>query len=169
MESLKSTIIYLEGKIESSAGEVKTKYESALEKAQNKLLDLLDSMEINDPKPSSTSGEMYKKNSQMKFIESALSDSTFRGLDINETTRFIERLEKVFAVTVTGKDVSLEPDFLDLVKLRLSDAVFKNLQASQADVSSFEKLKEWLKTTYGGNFNAFQILQRAWDVEFKPE
>ena len=168
MEQLQSTITFLEAKIESAGGQTKEKYEAALEKAQLKLLELIDTVDTSI-KSTSTSSETYKRNSQIKSIESALNETTFKGLDINETTRFVERLDKIFIITVTGKDPTLESDFLDLVKLRLSDAVFKNLHASQADVSTFDKFKLWIKTTYGGNFNAFQILQRAWDIEFKPE
>ena len=168
MEALQSTITFLRAEVESSDGEIKQTYETALKEAQAKLIELIRGLDISDRNKSSTSSETYKRNSQVKSIESALTEVTFKGVDINETTRFIERLAKVFMITVTGKDPTLETDFLDLVKLRLSDAVFKNLVTSQSDVSTFENLKNWLKTTYGGNFNAFQILQRAWDIKFKP-
>ena len=170
MEGLQSTISFLETKIESASAESKPQYQTALSRAQSKLLELIEAVDTSpNTKDASSSSQTYKRNSQIKSIESALSDTSFKGLDINETTRFVERLEKIYIITVTGKDPTLEADFLDLVKLRLSDPVFKNLHASQVDVSTFIKLKNWLKTTYGGNFNAFQILQRAWDIEFKPE
>lgn len=168
MEELRATITFLRAEVESSDGEIKESCEAALQNAHAKLAALINAVEITPTQRAPTTSETYKRNSQIKSIESALSETKFSGKDINETTRFVERLEKIFIITVIGKDPSLESDFLDLVKLRLSDAVFKNLHASQADVSTFEKLKSWLKTTYGGNFNAFQILQRAWDIEFKP-
>jgi len=167
LAAVQTTIVFLEGQIAKSDGVTKDGYTKALAQAQESLTKML--LTVAEPKPVDSTNVTYKRNTNIKTIESALSESMFKGTDINETTRFIERLEKVYVITVTEVDPSLEKDFIKLVKLRLSDSVFKNLIASKCDVSTFEKLKAWIKSTYGGNFNAFQILQRAWDVDFKPE
>ena len=167
LDKLQSTITFLEEHIKSSTGSTKTEYEASLVEAQAALKKTLTN--INTAKaPSATTTSEYRRNVNIKSIESALSESTFVGLDINETTRFIERLDKIYEITVKGVDLNLEADFVKLVKLRLSDTVFKNMQNSKADVSTFQNLKTWIKSTYGGNFNAFQLLQKAWDIEFKP-
>ena len=166
LNAIQTTIQFLEDKIKTSSDDIKDGYVTALTQAQLSLTKML--LSAGEVKPDTTN-ITYKRTTNIKSIENALNETTFNGCDINETTRFIERLEKVYMITVSDVDVTLATDFLKLVKLRLSDAVFKNLIASKVDVTTFDKLKQWLKTTYGGNFNAFQILQRAWDIEFKPE
>lgn len=164
LNAVQTTITFLEDKVTSSSGPAKDNYEAALTEAQQTLKRMLGT--IGQTKIADTQST-YKKHINIKAIESAITDCCFHGRDISETTRFIERLEKVYKITVVDVDQTLEADFLKLVKLKLSDSVYKTIQ--DTDVSTFEKLKTWIKLTYGGQFNAYQILQRGFDVEFKIE
>jgi len=167
MEELTNTIKFIEEKIQAATGAEKTKYEESLEEAQESLKVLLKN--IRTP-TSNNVNQTYQRNTNIKSIENALVEvGHFRGLDISETTRFLERLDKIFTITVTEVDTTLEAEFIKSCKLRLSDSVYKNMVASQADVSTYQNLKTWLKSSYGGSFNAFQIVQRCWDIPFKKE
>jgi len=168
MDEVTKTITFLEEKIASSTDSIKQGYEDSLAQAQETLKTLLkDAAKPAPAKESST--EAYKKNANVKSIEYALSETHFNGLDLSETRRFIERLDKIYQITVENVDATLEADFLKLVKLRISDLVYKNMVNSKIDISTFQKFKSWIKTTYGGQFHAYQVLTRAWDIEFRPQ
>ena len=55
------------------------------------------------------------------------------------------------------------------IKLKLGDNVWKHLNTTKTDVSTFEKYKIFINTNYGGFQNAFQVVNRAFDIEFDPK
>ena len=63
----------------------------------------------------------------------------------------------------------LQGDFLAQIKLKLGDNVWKHLDTTKADVSTFEKYKIFINKNYGGFQNAFQVVNRAFDIEFDPK
>ena len=161
--SIQETIDIINKKIEESTDEdAKNALREALTSAEKAKSDA-------DNTKANITTDTYKRNSNIKTIETALSDTMFNGIDTNEVRRFLERISKVFELLVTNVDPSLEVDFLKLVKLKLGDTVYKNLTNSKADVSDFKKFKEWIKESYGGQLNAFQSLQTAWDIPFNPQ
>jgi hypothetical protein len=88
-------------------------------------------------------------------------------LNITETERYISKLNQFFTSLVSEIDPSLEVEFVSQIKLKLGDNVWKHLDTSQPDVSTFERYKIFKKTTYGGFQNAFQVVNRAFDIEFE--
>ena len=172
LEQIQKTIQFLKTEIDAATddSEVKTSYEKSLALAQAALEKRLQDA-ANDTKPEvNSTNETYRRSLNIKSIESALNDlSTFKGIDIKETTQYIERLEKIYTVMVKEVDASLEADYLKLVKVRLSDQVYKNMTTTNEDVSTFENYKSWVKKQYAGRLNAFQLLQRAFNVEFRPK
>ena len=93
----------------------------------------------------------------------------YNGLNITETERYISKLNQFFTLLVSDVDSSLEGEFLSQVKLKLGDNVWKHLDTSRPDVSTFEKYKNFINSTYGGFQNAFQVVNRAFDIEFQPK
>lgn len=162
--SIQETIDLLNNKItESKDDDAKRALQEALASAEKVKTDM-------DVKPNTNvASDTYRRNCNIKIIETALSDTIFNGIDSNDQRRFLERLDKIYNLTVKNVDKSLEPDFLKLVTLRLGDTVYKNLTNSKADVTTYEKFKTWIKDSYGGQLNAFQSLQTAWDIQFNPQ
>ena len=173
LEQIQNTIEFLEGKITAATDDTdaKTSYEESLKLAQAVLQkSLKETTEENKPVIHSATNETYKRSLNIKSLENALNDvQTFKGIDIKETTQYIERLEKIFTIMVKEVDPNLEADYLKLVKVRLSDQVYKNMSTTNEEVSSFDEFKSWIKKNYGGKLNGFQLLQRAFSVEFRPE
>ncbi len=172
IKQIQDTIEFLEGKITAATDDTdaKTSYEESLKLAQATLQKCLkDTYEEKKPVLATTTNETYSRSLNIKSIENALNDvPTFKGIDAKETTQYIERLEKIFTIMVKEVDPNLEADYLKLVKVRLSDQVYKNMSTTNEDVSSFDKYKSWIKKQYAGRLNAFQLLQRAFNVEFRP-
>ena len=74
MEGLQSIIAFLETKIESASLESKPQYQTALSRAQDKLLELIEAVDTSpSTKDASSSSQTYKRKPQIKSIESALS------------------------------------------------------------------------------------------------
>ena len=77
-------------------------------------------------------------------------------------------MEQLFYLLVTQVDSELEPDFLIHMKLRFGLNVFNQLQTCSAPLNSFEKVHNFLRDGFGGNYNAFQRVSRIFDVPFNP-
>ena len=107
-----------------------------------------------------------KRQYQIKSIRDALSNITFTGETIQQTCKFIDKMDKIYAVTVLDVDPTLESDFLLAAKLNLGDMVYKNMASSGTSIKSFKEFKKWIKVTYGGRLNAYQLFQVGWDIPF---
>ena len=113
------------------------------------------------------SDKLYDRG--VKAISSALKElPTYNGLNISETERYLAKLNQFFTLLVTGVNENLEGEFLSQIKLKLGDNVWKHLDTTKPDISNFEKYKIFINTNYGGFQNAFQVVNRAFDIEFDP-
>ena len=131
-------------------------------------LSLSPAKKSNKTENSSSDSKAFERN--IKKISLALNDiPQYNGLNITETERYISKLNQFFTLLVSEIDPSLEVEFLSQIKLKLGDNVWKHLDTSRPDVSTFEKYKIFINTTYGGFQNAFQVVNRAFDIEFEPK
>ena len=119
-----------------------------------------------EQKPSVPSAQIAHAQ-KVKAIESALHDvPLFRGTQSNEAERFTARLSQMFHLLVTNNDATLEPDFVRLSTMRLSEDVFQHILQSGSDITTFAKFKDVIKSTYGPKLNAVQQMNKLYDLEF---
>ena len=106
----------------------------------------------------------------VKAIALALKDlPVYNGLTINETERYTSKLKQYFALLVTEVNGNLESEFLMQCRLRLGENVWKHIDTAKPDIQNFEKYITYINNTYGGQQNAFQVVSRAFDIEFKKD
>jgi len=91
----------------------------------------------------------------------------FNGGGAVELCAFLENLSQ--AHDTFCKDAKFEEPFMQSATMRLSQHVYSNLKSSGKDVSTFEKLKDWLKSTYDAQLTPYQLLGCAWDTSFDQE
>ena len=176
LESIERAILGFEKKISKSTDEnEKSKLAGYIAQIREKLtenivnqLSLSPAKKSNKTENSSSDSKAFERN--IKKISLALNDiPQYNGLNITETERYISKLNQFFTLLVSEIDPSLEVEFLSQIKLKLGDNVWKHLDTSRPDVSTFEKYKIFINTTYGGFQNAFQVVNRAFDIEFEPK
>ena len=66
---------------------------------------------------------------------------------------------------IKNGDASLEPQFVQQCKLKLSNAVFNHVVQSKTDVSTWDKFSSVIRSTYGPKLNATQLLNQIYDLE----
>ena len=91
----------------------------------------------------------------------------FNGGGAVELCAFLEKLNQ--AHDTFCKDAKYEEPFMQSATMRLSQHVYSNLKSSNTDVSTFDKLKDWLKSTYDAQLTPYQLLGCAWDTTFQKE
>ena len=78
----------------------------------------------------------------LKKISVALNDiPQYNGININETEKYVSKLNQYFSLLVTEVDPNLETEFLSQIKLKLGENVWKHLNMTKPDVSTSEKYK----------------------------
>ena len=106
----------------------------------------------------------------VKAISLALKDlPVYNGLNISETERYIAKLNQYYSLLVAEVDTNLEQEFLTLIRLKLGENVWKHIDTAKPDIKNFDKYLTYIRKTYGGQQNAFQVVSRAFDIQFKPE
>jgi hypothetical protein len=106
----------------------------------------------------------------VKAISLALKDlPVYNGLNISETERYIAKLNQYYSLLVAEVDKNLEQEFLTLIRLKLGENVWKHIDTAKPDIKNFDKYLTYIRKTYGGQQNAFQVVSRAFDIQFKPE
>ena len=156
---------FLEGKISTAEGAMKTKLETTYNEAVDNLAKAIQI--LGQAKPQVTSSVNYTKTQQIKAIENALNGvPTFTGVDIHETQSFCDHLSQIFSIMVTDVDPSLEPEFIKIVKLKLTQSVFKQMNQTKADVTTFDKFKQYVQSNFAPKHNAIQVMSKIFDVEF---
>ena len=163
---MRSTVDWYDTKIAAEQdAERKGKLIASRDMIESKLEAAMQGLSL-ESKPTVPSAQIAHAQ-KVKAIESALHDvPLFRGTESNEAERFTARLNQMFHLLVTNNDVSLESDFVRLATMRLSEDVFQHLLQSAADISSFAKFKEVIKSTYGPKLNAVQQMNKLYDLEF---
>ena len=163
---MRSTVDWYDTKIAAEQdAERKGKLIASRDMIESKLEAAMQGLSL-ESKPTVPSAQIAHAQ-KVKAIESALHDVLlFRGTESNEAERFTARLNQMFHLLVTNNDVSLESDFVRLATMRLSEDVFQHLLQSAADISSFAKFKEVIKSTYGPKLNAVQQMNKLYDLEF---
>ena len=163
---MRSTVDWYDTKIAAEQdAERKGKLIASRDMIESKLEAAMQGLSL-ESKPTVPSAQIAHAQ-KVKAIESALHDvPLFRGTESNEAERFTARLNQMFHLLVTNNDVSLESDFVRLATMRLSEDVFQHLLQSAADISSFAKFKEVIKSTYGPKLNAVQQMNKLYNLEF---
>ena len=93
----------------------------------------------------------------------------FFGTNIQETEKFVSKLDQLFDLLVQNVDSKYETIFLNNVFRRLSESVYKTMNTSKSDVSTYANFKIFIKAHYGGQLNAFQCVSRIFDINYNPE
>ena len=62
----------------------------------------------------------------------------------------------------------LEIEFLKQARLRMAETYNTQLTNSGKQISTFEELQSYIATTHGSQLTNYQLLSRAWDLEFGP-
>ena len=105
----------------------------------------------------------------VKAISLAVKDlPTFNGINIQETERYIGKLKQYFSLLVSENDADLESEFLMQIRIKLGENVWKHIDTAKPNIKSFDNYIKYISKTYGGQQNAFQVVSRAFDIEFKP-
>ena len=163
---MRSTVDWYDTKIAAEQdAERKGKLIASRDMVESKLEAAMQGMSL-ESKPTVPSAQIAHAQ-KVKAIESALHDvPLFRGTQSNEAERFTARLNQMFHLLVTNNDVTLEPDFVRLSTMRLSEDVFQHILQSGSDIATFAKFKEVIKSTYGPKLNAVQQMNKLYDLEF---
>ena len=163
---MRSTVDWYDTKIAAEQdAERKGKLIASRDMIESKLEAAMQGLSL-ESKPTVPSAQIAHAQ-KVKAIESALHDvPLFRGTQSNEAERFTARLNQMFHLLVTNNDVTLEPDFVRLSTMRLSEDVFQHILQSGSDIATFAKFKEVIKSTYGPKLNAVQQMNKLYDLEF---
>ena len=163
---MRSTVDWYDTKIAAEQdAERKGKLIASRDMVESKLEAAMQGMSL-ESKPTVPSAQIAHAQ-KVKAIESALHDvPLFRGTQSNEAERFTARLSQMFHLLVTNNDATLEPDFVRLSTMRLSEDVFQHILQSGSDITTFAKFKDVIKSTYGPKLNAVQQMNKLYDLEF---
>ena len=161
LAELRENMEFLQTQISAAEeGETKTKLEASLAATIDAITRMTSKIGSEDV------SQTYSKNQKLKALESAFNDvSVFHGTDSAEVERFCGRLSQLHHLLIKNGDASLEPEFVRLSKLKLSNAVFNHIIQSKSDVSTWEKFSDVIRTTYGPKLNATQLLNQIYDLE----
>ena len=161
LAELRENMEFLQTQISAAEeGETKTKLEASLAATIDAITRMTSKIGSEDV------SQTYSKNQKLKALESAFNDvSAFHGTDSAEVERFCGRLSQLHHLLIKNGDASLEPEFVRLSKLKLSNAVFNHIIQSKSDVSTWEKFSDVIRTTYGPKLNATQLLNQIYDLE----
>jgi hypothetical protein len=55
------------------------------------------------------------------------------------------------------------------IRIKLGGNVWKHIYTAKPNIKNFENYVKYISETYGGQQNAFQVVSRAFDIEFKPD
>ena len=106
----------------------------------------------------------------VKAISLALKDlPVYNGLNIMETERYTAKLKQYYSLLVSEVDNNLEQEFLTQIRLKLGENVWKHIDTAKPDIKNFDNYLSYIRKTYGGQQNAFQVVSRAFDIEFRPD
>ena len=172
LKECKELVTFLQKLLASETDDAKKALlDEKIEVTLKKCVEFVEKKDVFDNKNfanSSNSDKMYDRG--VKAISSTLKDlPTYNGLNINETERYLAKLNQFFTLLVSEVDTTLETEFLAQIKLKLGDNVWNHLDTTKPDVSTFEKYKTFINKNYGGFQNAFQVVNRAFDIEFDPK
>ena len=166
LKELRETLDYLEGKVKTADGDTKAQ----LEASYKSTLDAVTRLTENMGKPGTTSAAPYKTSQKMKALEVAVMDvPMFNGSGDAEVERFCGRLSQLHTLLVKKGSTELEPDFIRLATMRLSQPVYQHIVQSQSDISEWDKFCNVIRATYGPKLNPTQLLNKLYDLDFSDE
>ena len=160
LAELRENVEFLQTQISTAEGDTKTKLEASLAATIEAITRMTLKMGTED------ASQSYSKNQKIKALESAFNDvPVFHGADSAEVERFCGRLSQLHHLLIKNGDASLEPQFVQQCKLKLSNAVFNHIVQSKSDVSTWDKFSAVIRSTYGPKLNATQLLNQIYDLE----
>ena len=170
MDQLNKNLDKYEKALKTASEESKPSYQKLIDKTMAAIIKLTDqigctvSVKAEEPK-SFESGDFNKKSIQNDV--SKLPE--FFGKNIQETEKFISKLDQLFDLLVQKVDMKYENIFLNNVFRRLSESVYKTMNSSKSDVSTYANFKKFIKAHYAGQLNAFQCVSRIFDIHYNSE
>ena len=150
MDQLNKNLDKYEKALKTASEESKPSYKKLIDKTMAPIIKLTDQIgstvnvkvyvKVEEPK-TFESGDFNKKSIQNDV--SKLPE--FFGKNIQETEKFVSKLDQLFDLLVQKVDMKYENIFLNNVFRRLSESVYKTMNSSKSDVSTYANFKKIYK------------------------